>query len=72
MPSDNRVGLHQNQGPAPIGPEVKGGHPQESVRPQKRDSSSVALENGELVPESKDLELQRCSCPERRGQPGEK
>ena len=39
---------------------------------KKRDSSSVALKNRELVAESQDLELQRGSCLERRGQAAKK
>ena len=71
MPSDNRLGLDQDEGLAPLGPEAKKGDPQESVRGPKRDSFSLGLlENGQLVAESQDLNLQRGSCPKGRGQPG--
>ncbi len=42
------------------------GHSQESSA-LERDSSSVTLENGELVPVRQDLRLQRGSCPETSG-----
>jgi hypothetical protein len=71
MPPDHRVGLDQDEGLTPLGPEAIKGNPQESVHGPKRDSSSPgALENGELVAESRALDLQRGSRPKGRGQPG--
>jgi len=63
MPADDRLGLDQHEGLAPFGPEADEGYPQEPVPCPKRDTPSlVPLENGQLVTECQDLDLQRGTC----------
>ena len=72
MPSDNRLRLDQDDGLAPLGPEAMKGNPKEPVRGPKRDSSSLgSLENGQLVAEGQNFNLQRGPCSKRGEQPGE-
>jgi hypothetical protein len=72
MPADDRLGLDQYEGLAPFGPEAKEGHPQELIPSPKRDPPwLVPLENGQLVAESQDFDLERGTCTYRGGQPGE-
>jgi hypothetical protein len=58
MPADDRVGLEQYEGLAPVGSEAKEGYPQEPVQCPKRESFAVdPLEDRQLMPESQDLDL---------------
>jgi len=41
MPADDRVGLEQYEGLAPVGPEAKEGYPQEPVHGPKREPFAV-------------------------------
>ncbi len=51
MPADDGLGLDQDEGLAPFGPEADEGYPQEPVPCAQRDAHlPVPLENGELVP----------------------
>ena len=60
MPPDDRVGLDEQQSPAPLGPEAMKSNPQEPVRGSKSDSSSPGpLQNTKLVAQGQDLKLQR-------------
>ena len=68
VPGDDRVGLDQDEGLAPLGPEAMKGNPQEPIRCPEPDPSSLGpLQNSQLVAEGEDLELQRGLSPQGGG-----
>ncbi len=72
MPADDSLRLDEDEGPAPIGPEATQKDPQQPVRGPMPDPTPVGpLENGQMVSEGQDLNLQRGLCSKREEQPGE-
>jgi hypothetical protein len=66
VPGDDRVGLDQDEGLTPLGPEAMQGDPQESIRCPEPDPSSLGpLQNTQLVAKGQDLKLQRGPCSDR-------
>jgi hypothetical protein len=63
MPADNGLGLDQDEGLAPFRPEANEGYPQEPIPyPKRHPPWFVPLENGQLVTQCQNLDLQRGTC----------
>jgi len=59
MPGDHRFGLYDQQRRAPLRPEAGEPNPEQSVRQfQTKPAAPRPLEDGDLVAESQDLDLQ--------------
>ena len=59
MPGNNRFGLHDQQRRAPLRPDARQPNPEQSVRGvQTKPAALRPLEDGDLVAESQDLDLQ--------------
>jgi hypothetical protein len=69
VPSDHRFGLHEEQRRAPAGPEAGKPNPKHSVgRVQTETTALRPLEDGELMAESQNLNLQCCPGLEPRSE----
>ena len=59
VPADDGIGCDEVDGPTPVGPEPGEQHPNEAIGPAEPQAvRRLALADGDLVPEGKDLRLQ--------------
>src|SRR5690349_12013619 len=56
VPTDDRLGLHNDQNLFPAGPEEAEGGPEESVQPVQRWSGPLSFEHGERLSEGKNFQ----------------
>jgi hypothetical protein len=70
LPGDHFPRLYEDEGSSPAGPGSGKQRPEDAVSCSKSGPPSSSLEDGELVPKGKDLELQRSSRTEGGGNTG--
>ena len=72
MPPEDRVGLDDDERVPPAGPQVTEPGPEQPVdRPKPRSSSSLSLQDRQLMAQRGVLDLERCLGPQARPDRGE-
>jgi hypothetical protein len=56
VPTDDSLGVHDDQNISPARPEVAEGSPKESVQPVQHGSRPLSFEHGDLLPEGKNFQ----------------